>query len=60
MHEAFYFRKPVFYNKEILSNEFKKFVYLIDIKSVDSLYAKIKNHFSKNNNKLIIKAEKKI
>ena len=59
MHEAFYFRKPVFYNKEILSNEFKKFVYLIDIKSVDSLYAKIKNHFSKNNNKLIIKAERK-
>lgn len=59
MHEAFYFRKPVFYNKEILSNEFKNFVYLIDVKSVDSLYQKIKNHFGKNNKKIIIEAERK-
>ena len=59
MHEAFYFRKPVFYNKKILSNEFKKFVYLIDIKSIDNLYKKIKTHFSKNNSKVINNAKKK-
>ena len=61
LYEAFYFRKPVFYNQDILSQELKEFVYLIDIQSKQNLYDKICSLLEDSQKKLKIidKAEKK-
>ena len=61
LYEAFYFRKPVFYNQDILSKELKEFVYLIDVKSKKDLYHKMCSLLEDNQRKakIIDKAEKK-
>jgi len=51
LYEAFYFRKPVFYNKDILSREFSEFVNLIDINSTKSFYDQLIKSFNKNKTK---------
>ena len=61
LYEAFYFQKPVFYNEKILSNELKKYVYLIDVSSKKSLYKKILNFLEddKKKNQITLNAKKK-
>ena len=61
LYEAFYFKKPIFYNEDILSKEFKELVYLIDIKSEQDLYNKISSFLDNKikSQKIINNAEKK-
>ena len=61
LYEGFYFNKPVFYNSSIISEELKKFVYLIDIKKKKSLLEKINVAIKfKEKNKQLIKRSKKL
>ncbi len=61
LYEAFYFRKPVLYNQDILSKEFQDLVYLINIQSKKNLYDKIclMIEDKKKKEKIINNAEKK-
>ena len=57
LYEAFFFKKPVFYTKNLLEENLKVLVTEIDIDDVNSLANEIIN-FQKNKTNLKIKAEK--
>ena len=60
LYEAFYFKKPIFYNKDILSKEFADYVYLIDIRSTKSLFNQFLNFLDNDRtNTLVRNAELK-
>ena len=51
LYEAFYYKKPVFYTKDLLDTSLKGFVSEIDIENPDSLAEQIIN-FNKNIQKI--------
>tara|TARA_A100001011_G_C14222345_1_gene804961 strand:- start:16 stop:1146 length:1131 start_codon:yes stop_codon:yes gene_type:complete len=51
LYEAFYFEKPVFYNKEILSKELLKYVYPIDVNFTQSFYNQLIKIYDENETK---------
>lgn len=60
LYEAFYYKKPVFYTKDLLDDTLKEFVNEIDIENSESLADEI-NNFDQNKEKItkkIVKANK--
>ena len=56
LYEAFFFKKPVIYNKHVLSNELKSKVIGLDVTDIDDFRKKIKLLNNFNNIKKMIKS----
>ena len=50
LYEAFFFKKPIFYTKDLLEEELKEFVTEIDINNLNSLANEIINFKNKKKN----------
>ena len=57
LYEAFYYKKPIFYTKDLLDDALKEFVNEIDIENSESLADEISN-FDQNKEKIIEKTVK--